>query len=168
MNGENDVKLRFYQSSTCSGGCCCNWAIAVFSLAFRTFKTLPRGNKTLLLNGLSVADTYYNIAGWVLMLSGIVMFWLQDWHRVFQLWFILSVLVFIIDSLAEKRLRDPANKALATLQPGEPGWDENTSRLHNAVSTQMVCTLLIFFIMLLHSQLQINLLAFNLFSHSLG
>ncbi|WP_447876637.1 hypothetical protein [Serratia fonticola] len=131
-------------------------------------KRCQGGNKTLLLNGLSVADTYYNIAGWVLMLSGIVMFWLQDWHRVFQLWFILSVLVFIIDSLAEKRLRDPANKALATLQPGEPGWDENTSRLHNAVSTQMVCTLLIFFIMLLHSQLQINLLPFNLFSHSLG
>ncbi|ALX93031.1 hypothetical protein AV650_05430 [Serratia fonticola] len=131
-------------------------------------KRCQGGNKNLLLNGLSAADTYYNIAGWVLMLSGIVMFWLQDWHRVFQLWFILSVLVFIIDSLAEKRLRDPANKALTTLQPGEPGWDENTARLHNAVITQMVCTLLIFAIMLLHSQLQINLLALNPFARTFG
>ncbi|WP_353613520.1 hypothetical protein [Mangrovibacter phragmitis] len=125
-------------------------------------------NKNLLLKGLSVADTYYNIAGWVLILSGVAMFWLQDWYRVFQLWFILSVLVFIIDSVAEKRLRDPANKALTTLQPGELGWDENTALLHKAVIIQMVCTSLILLIMLLHSQLQINLLALNPFAHLPG
>ncbi|ARJ41021.1 hypothetical protein B1H58_02755 [Pantoea alhagi] len=128
---------------------------------------LKRGqpqNQAILLRGLDATDRYYNIAGWVLMLSGIVMFWLQDWHRVFQLWFLLSVAIFVLDSLAEKRLRDPANDALATLLPGEEGWQASVSRLHKAVITQMVCTALILVVMLMHSQLQINLLTLSPFS----
>lgn len=116
------------------------------------------GNQAMLLSGLAVTDRYYNIAGWVLMLSGMVMFYLEDWHRVFQLWFLLSVVIFVFDSLAEKRLRDPANDALAKLQPGDAGWQENVSRLHKAVLTQMICTALILMVMLLHSQLQISVL----------
>ncbi|MGB8667878.1 MAG: hypothetical protein WCD24_24515 [Serratia inhibens] len=125
-------------------------------------------NKTLLLSGLAASDRFYNIAGWALMLSGIALFWLQDWHRVFQLWFILSVVIFIVDSAAEKRWRDPANEVLAQLQPGEPGWAENTARLHKAVIAQMICTSLILVIMLLHSQLQINVLNLAPWAHGLG
>ena len=131
-------------------------------------KRCQADNKTLLLNGLDAADTYYNIAGWVLMLSGIVMFWLHDWSRIFQLWFILSVAVFVVDSIAEKRLRDSATEALAALQPGEPGWTENTARLHKGVMTQAACTSLILAIMLLHSQLQINLLNLAPFARWFG
>lgn len=115
-------------------------------------------NAALLLQGLDVTDRYYNIAGWVLMLSGIGMFWLHDWHRLFQIWFLLSVAIFVIDSLAEKRLRDPANTALATLRPGDAEWSANVARLHKAVVAQMICTAAILMVMLLHSQLDINLL----------
>ena len=119
-------------------------------------------NKALLLKGIETTDTYYNVAGWILILSGVAMFWMQDWHRVFQLWFILSVVVFGLDSLAEKRLRDPAIKALMPLKPGEVGWSEHTGALHRAVMIQMVCTAFILLIMLLYSQHQINLLNFTL------
>ncbi|EFE95270.1 hypothetical protein [Serratia odorifera] len=122
----------------------------------------PAENKTVLLNGLAATDRFYNIAGWGLMLSGIALFWLQDWHRAFQLWFVLSVAIFVIDSLAEKRWRDPATTALAQLQPGQEGWAENAARLHKAVIAQMACTALILLVMLLHSQLRINLLTLSL------
>ncbi|CAK6500169.1 hypothetical protein PANPA_00094 (plasmid) [Pantoea sp. Nvir] len=115
-------------------------------------------NTALLLQGLKITDRYYNIAGWALMLSGIAMFWLYDWHRLFQVWFLLSVAIFVIDSLAEKRLRDPANAALATLRPGDAEWHTTAARLHKAVVAQMICTAAILTVMLLHSQLDINLL----------
>lgn len=120
-------------------------------------------NKTLLLKGLAFTDRYYNIAGWIVMLSGIVMFYLQDWHRMFQIWFVLSVAIFIIDSIAEKKWRDPANDALASLNPDDVLWLSETQRLHKAVMTQMICTSLIFITMLFHCQLKLNLLEIQLF-----
>jgi len=116
-------------------------------------------NATLLLQGLTVTDRFYNIAGWALMLSGIGMFWLYDWHRLFQIWFVLSVAIFIIDSLAEKRLRDPAIAALTKLHPGHEDWISTVTRLHKAVVTQMICTAAILIVMLMHSQLDIDLLS---------
>lgn len=116
-------------------------------------------NAALLLQGLAVTDRYYNIAGWALMLSGIGMFWLHDWHRLFQLWFLLSVAIFVIDSLAEKRLRDPTLAALAKLGPGHENWSPTVAHLHQAVLAQMICTAAILVVMLLHSQLDINLLS---------
>lgn len=116
-------------------------------------------NAALLLQGLTVTDRFYNIAGWALMLSGIGMFWLYDWHRLFQVWFLLSVAIFIVDSLAEKRLRDPAIAALVKLHPGGADWGATVARLHKAVLAQMICTSAILIVMLLHSQLNINLLS---------
>jgi len=116
-------------------------------------------NAALLLQGLTVTDRFYNIAGWALMLSGIGMFWLYDWHRLFQIWFVLSVTIFIIDSLAEKRLRDPAIAALTKLHPSDENWISTVARLHKAVVTQMICTAAILIVMLMHSQLDINLLS---------
>ncbi len=130
----------------------------------RRLKNCHADNKTWLLSGLNATDTYYNIAGWVLILTGIGMFYLQDWHRIFQLWFILSVVIFIFDSIVEKRIRDPANDALANLQPSDSQWSENTDRLHQAVTAQMLSTALIFVIMLVHSQLNFNLLDATPFS----
>lgn len=92
----------------------------------------------------------------------VALFWLQDWHRAFQLWFVLSVAIFMIDSLAEKRWRDPATTALAQLLLGQDGWAENADQLHKAVIAQMACTALILLVMLLHSQLRINLWALSL------
>lgn len=127
--------------------------------------TLSNGdNKALILKGLDAIDTFYNIAGWGLMLTGAVMFYLQDWHRIFQLWFILSVIIFIFDSIAEKRIRDPANDALIDLEPGASGWVENTLNLTKAVKAQVICTAAIFIIMLLHSQLNFNLLDLSILS----
>lgn len=126
-------------------------------LSARLKRCQPEG-AALLLQGLAVTDRYYNIAGWALMLSGIAMFWLYDWHRLFQIWFLLSVAIFVIDSLAEKRLRDPASAALATLRPGDADWRTQVARLHKAVVAQMICTAAILLVMLLHSQLAINLL----------
>ena len=120
-------------------------------------------NKTLLLKGLAFTDRYYNIAGWIVMLSGIVMFYLQDWHRIFQFWFVLSVVIFIVDSIAEKIWRDPANDALTSLNPDDVLWLSETQRLHKAVMTQMICTSLIFITMFFHSQLKLNLLGIQLF-----
>lgn len=125
-------------------------------------------NAALLLQGLKVTDRYYNIAGWALMLSGIGMFWLHDWRRLFQIWFLLSVAIFVIDSLAERRLRDPANAALATLRPGDANWSATVARLHKAVVAQMICTAAILIVMLLHSQLQSNLLAIAPFHWDAG
>lgn len=121
-------------------------------------KRCQPANAALLLRGVEVTDRFYNIAGWVLMLSGIGMFWLHDWHRIFQVWFMLSVAIFVIDSLAEKRLRDPASTALTSLSPDDADWSVNVSRLHKAVVAQMICTTAILIVMLLHSQLSINLL----------
>ncbi|WP_241613255.1 hypothetical protein [Rosenbergiella epipactidis] len=115
-------------------------------------------NATLLLQGLEVTDRYYNIAGWILMLSGIGMFWLNDWHRLFQIWFLLSVVIFVIDSLAEKRLRDPAISTLTKSHPSNDDWTHASERLHKAVLIQMVSTAAIVVIMLLHSLLDINML----------
>ncbi|CAM3193619.1 hypothetical protein [Vibrio diazotrophicus] len=120
-------------------------------------------NKTLLLKGLEFTDRYYNIAGWIVMLSGIVMFYLQDWHRIFQTWFVLSVALFIIDSIAEKIWRDPATEILTNIDPVDELWFQESRRLHKAVLAQMICTALIFVTMLLHSQLSLNLLEIQLF-----
>ncbi|MEI8633165.1 hypothetical protein P4S72_16300 [Vibrio sp. PP-XX7] len=125
-------------------------------------KTCQVETKTLLLKGLSFSDTFYNIAGWVVMLSGIVMFWLQDWHRIFQLWFMLSVVIFVIDSIAEK-MAGLILESLENPTPRDIGWTLYTQRIHKAVMTQTICTALIFAIMLLHSQLSINLLNLVLF-----
>ena len=57
-------------------------------LSYQLRKCQPHtNNKLLLLKGLEFTDKYYNIAGW---------------HRIFEAWFVLSVTIFIIDSLAEK------------------------------------------------------------------
>lgn len=106
-------------------------------------------------------DRYYNIAGWGLILSGIFMLWSKEWYRIFQLWFILSVLVFIVDSIVEKLLRDPSNRALSQLHPKAMGWGKNAAKMHKAVIIQAICTLIILLIMLLHSRLQINLLSIS-------
>ena len=95
-------------------------------------------NKILLLKGLEFTDRYYNIFGWIVMLTGIVLFYLQDWHRIFQIWFILSVLLFIVDSVAEKVWRDPAIEILTNTEPSDVVWIPETRRLHKAVLVQMM------------------------------
>ena len=47
------------------------------------------------------------------MLSGITLFRLQYWLRAFQLWFMLRVAIFMIDSLAEKCWRHHGIGAVA-------------------------------------------------------
>lgn len=99
------------------------------------------------------------------MLSGIMMLFLQDWQRIFQLWFILCIIIFIFDSVAEKYFRDSALKAIAVVPRSEPMWLANAARSHWAVVIQTTCTSLIFILMLLHSHQQFELLNLNIFSH---
>ncbi|WP_226093667.1 hypothetical protein [Dickeya oryzae] len=134
-------------------------------LSWRLQSCQQNPEKQLLLSGLTITDRFYNVAGWLLMISGAVMLWLDDWHRLFQLWFVLSVAFFVIDSIAEKKWRDPATTALDTTGPGEPGWLLHTSRLHRAVLTQMGSTSLILLAMLLHNQLTMSLLSITSFIH---
>ncbi|MDO4907943.1 hypothetical protein [Neisseria sp.] len=124
-------------------------------------KSCKEEEKILILRSLTMIDRYYNIAGWGLILSGIFMLWSKEWYRIFQLWFILSVLVFIVDSIVEKLLRDPSNRALSQLHPKAMGWGKNAAKMHKAVIIQAICTLIILLIMLLHSRLQINLLSIS-------
>ncbi|BEM75206.1 hypothetical protein SME36J_46290 [Serratia marcescens] len=35
------------------------------------------------------------------------MLWLYEWHRLFLVWFLLSIAIFGIDSLVENQLRAP-------------------------------------------------------------
>jgi len=115
-------------------------------------------NKNLLLTGLCFTDVFYNIAGWITILSGIFMFWFQNWYGVFQIWFVISLTIFIIDSIFEKKWREPANEILKKIEPNDPKWLKETKRLHKAVTAQMICTSLIFIVMLLHNQLNANIL----------
>ncbi|MDO4641056.1 MAG: hypothetical protein Q4A84_05045 [Neisseria sp.] len=119
--------------------------------------------KFLLLKGLRAIDIYYNIAGWGLMLSGGVLLYLHEWHRIFQLWFIFSVLLFIVDSIAEKFLRDPSGEMLNQLTPKATNWNEYSLKMHKAIVIQTVCTACIFILMLLHSRLPIKFLMKSFF-----
>lgn len=132
-------------------------------LSWRLQSCQQNTEKQLLLSGLTITDRFYNIAGWLLMISGAVMLWMEDWHRLFQLWFVLSVALFVIDSIAEKKWRDPATTALDTTTPGASGWQQHTIRLHRAVLTQMGSTSLILLVMLLHNQLTASLLSLTQF-----
>lgn len=126
-------------------------------------KSCSFATKPLLLGGLAFTDRLYNVAGWGLMLSGILMFWLKDWQRSFELWFLLSVAIFVLDSVIEKRLRDPANEVLKTTSPGADQWLPAVRQIHLGVLGQAICTSLILLVMLLHSQLNLNVLSLRVF-----
>lgn len=122
-------------------------------------KNADISNKTLLLQGLYFTDCFYNIAGWVTIVSGVLMFWFQHWYGLFQVWFIVSVMIFVIDSMVEKKWREPANAMLKEIMPSDPKWVIETNKLHKAVTSQVICTSLIFIVMLLHNQLNLNILS---------
>ncbi|GAB2903261.1 hypothetical protein GCM10027093_45510 [Paraburkholderia jirisanensis] len=119
-------------------------------------KRCEPGTQTLLLKGLDATDTCYNVSGWLVLLTGLVLFWLAGWHAALQGWFVLSVAVFVVESIIEKRVREPASAALQRLQPGAAGWRAQADRLHRAVVAQSLCTLLILAVMLLHTHLSIG------------
>jgi hypothetical protein len=119
-------------------------------------KACTPATQTLLLSGLERTDTCYNVSGWLVMLTGFALFWLSSWHAALQGWFVLSVAIFVVESVIEKRVREPAGVALAKLQPGTSGWHTQAARLHNAVVAQSLCTCLILLVMLLHSHLSIG------------
>lgn len=120
-------------------------------------------NKPLLLRGLAFTDRFYNVGGWGLILSGILMFWLKDWKRCFELWFLLSVAIFVLDSALEKRLRDPANEVLQACSPDAEQWQPAARQIHRGVLGQALCTSAILLVMLLHSTLDLKVLALKLF-----
>lgn len=119
--------------------------------------------KPLLLKGLAFTDRFYNVAGWGLILSGILMFWLVDWRRSFEVWFVLSVAIFVLDSVIEKRLREPANLVLERTHPQAEQWQPAARQIHYGVLGQALCTSAILLVMLLHSQLSLNVLALKVF-----
>ncbi|ROM97178.1 hypothetical protein [Pseudomonas brassicacearum] len=126
-------------------------------------KNCSDATKPLLLGGLAFSDRLYNVAGWGLILSGILMFWLKDWQRSFEVWFLLSVAIFTLDSVFEKRLRDPANEVLEATSPGAEQWLPAAQQIHLGVVGQATCTSLILLVMLLQSHLELNLLTLKIF-----
>ncbi|WPN97554.1 DUF2269 family protein [Pseudomonas sp. MUP55] len=119
--------------------------------------------KPLLLRGLTFTDRFYNVAGWGLILSGVLMFWLLDWRRSFEVWFMLSVSLFVLDSVLEKCLRDPAREVLERTQAQTEQWQPAVRRIYLGVLGQALCTCAILLVMLLHSQMTLNMLALRLF-----
>jgi hypothetical protein len=119
-------------------------------------KRCEPGTQALLFRGLDAADTCYNLSGWLVMLTGFGLFWLTSWHAALQGWFVLSLAIFMVDTVVERRMRDPAGAALMDMEPGASGWHMQASRLHNAVVIQSLCTFLILLVMLLHSHLSIG------------
>lgn len=126
-------------------------------------KHCSESTQPLLLRGLAFSDRFYNVAGWGLILSGVLMFWLKDWHRCFQVWFVLSVAIFVLDSVIEKRLRDPANAVLQASTPDAEQWQAAARQIHRGVLGQALCTSAILLVMLLHSTLDLKVLALKLF-----
>ncbi|WP_411382270.1 hypothetical protein [Pseudomonas sp. MPB26] len=126
-------------------------------------KHCSHDNKPLLLRGLTFTDRFYNVAGWGLILSGILMFWLKEWQRCFELWFLLSVALFVLDSAVEKRWREPAHEVLQASTPDAEQWQPAARQIHRGVLGQALCTSAILLVMLLHSTLDLKVLALKLF-----
>jgi len=73
--------------------------------------------------GLRATEKFYNVGGWVLIVSGLALLYLTDWAALKQAWLWLCVALFAIDSSVEKWLREPAYAKLENQGGKDAEWN---------------------------------------------
>lgn len=111
-----------------------------------------RDNRPLL-RTLYITDIFYNRGGWILILSGVALFYLTDWHRAFHAWFLICIGLFVVDSIVERRIREPALTDLSGLTEHHAAWRTSALRLRRGVWVQTASAYLILILMLVRPNL---------------
>lgn len=99
---------------------------------------------------IEMTDLFFNRAGWVLIISGLVIFDIIGWQEAVKPWFIACVLIFIIDTFIEQKIRDPAYKHLSEIDESDATWKSSAKRLQRGVLAQTASATLILILMLVH------------------
>jgi len=88
------------------------------------------------LRGLRATEKFYNVGGWVLIVSGLALLYLTDWAALKQAWLWFCVALFAIDSGLEKWLREPAYAKLENQGGKGVEWNVAARRLQLGLLAQ--------------------------------
>ncbi len=108
-----------------------------------------REGSITLLRVLQLTDTFYNRAGWVLILSGTALFYQIGWNQALHAWFLLCITLFLADNVVEHRIREPAKTQLTNLAEYNGVWRDTAIRLQRGAWVQTLTAGSILLLMLL-------------------
>lgn len=126
--------------------------IAVGPLALNPWlvNQVNTGDNRIIFGALHLTEIFYVRGGWFLIISGIALFYLTDWHSALHAWFMICVSLFIADSIVEKYVREPAFVSLAG---HNSSWRNTVLRLCIGVWFQTASAYMILILMLIRPNL---------------